>query len=160
MNLLVCTCFLWTLLVLSRVHGNKSLIKGKLFRGNDAGQIKGDHMQKRIYRSPIGKGAQVIIRLMQNVYEVPTQSTNYKKYIKYGTEKDAILDFWSTKPGAYKVRKSRAGESVTDAYIGHTMIRLNTRDRVQGYRPTITLKTRNEKINAKIVYMNKRKVDE
>ena len=46
---------------------------------------------------------------MKGVYEVPTSSRNYKKYIKYGAEQEAIDDFWSAKPAYHKSITTRAG---------------------------------------------------
>ena len=54
-------------------------------------------------------GVDAIRHLLKWAYEVPTSSSHYTKYIKYGSEQEAIDDFWSAKPALCKSSTTRAG---------------------------------------------------
>ena len=86
---------------------------------------------------------------MKGTKEVPTKSPNHRKFLKQGTEHDAISDFNSMNPVDVNTRSYGA-----DGLVGDTKFRLKLRDSRNSKLPTILISDPEMAKQIKIVYIN------
>ena len=101
-------------------------------------------------RSISGITNKAIKALMKDASEVATGSQKYRKFVKLGTEIDAVTDFKAMKPADIHVNKRLFA---VDGFVGDSILTLKTKDKTQMYRPSIMIADPKLKVPIKVVYM-------
>ena len=108
----------------------------------DENNIKHDEPILRMTRSN-----RAILALIKSAVEVPTQSKQYRKFVKTGSVTNAIDDFMKLNP-----TRIRNGPFSTDAWFGDVRIQLKRKDISQRRHPSITISHPGNVASIKIVY--------
>ena len=120
------------------------------YPADDGSDIKSHVAGTRWYRSVPGIADSVVKAFMKGAKEVPTNSPVYRKFLKRGSESDAIEDFNSLNS---EIVKGQGYGAV--GVIGDTKVRLNIRDKRNSKLPTVQIWDPNMAKSVKIVYINK-----
>lgn len=145
----------WLLAILVLFDGFVQGYEEDSNRKNKITQIRDHLTQKRQIGSTAGRVMRIIDVLMKGTKEVPTKSQYYQKFVKEGTKDDALDDFLSAKLDGIRRSTTTSRDPVTDGNIGPVLFRLNTSDRRQYNRPSITIQDKKKTMNFKIVYYDK-----
>lgn len=101
------------------------------------------NLQQNWQKRSISRRVNLMLKiLMKGTKEVPTQSPYYVKYAKEGTKDDALADFISLKLDGIRRSKTNSQDPTTDGNIGPVLVRLNTSDRHQYDKPSISVQNK------------------
>ena len=104
-------------------------------------------------RSGFTVGKAAMKALLKGTKEVPTQSTNYRKYLKQGNLQEAISDFKLINPNLIDTdRRPYLKQGMLE---DKTFLRLTMSDRSNHRRPTIFIADHERTNPIKIVYIDK-----
>ena len=120
------------------------------YPADDGSDIKSHVVGTRWYRSVPGIAGSIVKAFMKGAKEVPTNSPVYRKFLKQGSDSDAVDDFNSLNS---EIVKGQGYGAV--GVIGDTKVRLKLRDKRNNKLPTVQIWDPNMAKPIKIVYINK-----
>lgn len=131
------------------VHGivRGAYDKELVYEENDGSQVRSHLTNFRRSSSVLRITNAAIKALMKGAIEVPTNSKTYRKFMKQGTEKEAVIDFKATNPTDVRKRTFSI-----DGFVDGTILTLKTKDKSQGRHPSILITDSKLDSPIKIVY--------